>query len=427
MDIKDGSVMPRHATGVNLISVYNQKPSTGSGAEEPLPLFVRVQDQATVQAFCTQTSMRCQIPEQWRHVNYTTPYNQLPRGSEVGSCELRKDARGESYFEFDRQGCGARREWEEGSLDNSRAKDSITLKVKSTDIANLVMDWKKRDPVGAMLFVPDQKNPRAVPIELPPDLGCSCSTALAKGRPAAGNNKVSSGYSALIPVAGTTVSTGYSALMSAGGTSSWNNNRGIGAAPLTSASVSLMGVATLRVASDASFYDATSNFTYASTSGRFYLQASTIFKKDHISIATCVAGRTVEELSYTDPALLLRPLDRYCANRDFDVDEYKNPVNATHRISLRKFRFEGAKQLVIQCQLEACVERPCGVCNQPSAILVGRMLMERKVGVAILKMVLVCYVLWEQVCSMEGIMISACGNKVMIWIVKLLRQSDSIV
>ena len=68
---------------------------------------------------------------------------------------------------------------------------------------------------------------------------------------------------------------------------------------------------------------------------------------------------------YTQHIFALQPLRNYCYNSTFDAMEERAPSGITHmhRLSMRKFKFQGTTDVFMQCKIRACAMQPCGICT----------------------------------------------------------------
>ena len=97
---------------------------------------------------------------------------------------------------------------------------------------------------------------------------------------------------------------------------------------------------------------------------RFYLEVSTKFTRNRITISDCFAAH--EEQYINSSSIRLEPRRDYCDNSTFDTQDERAPNGVTHmdRISMKKFKFSGSTDVFLQCKMRACAQRPCGVCRR---------------------------------------------------------------
>jgi hypothetical protein len=105
---------------------------------------------------------------------------------------------------------------------------------------------------------------------------------------------------------------------------------------------------------------------------RFYLEVSTKFTRNRITISDCTASNKEQLLN---DSTALRPKMNYCDNSTFDTMTERSPNGVTHmdRLSMKKFKFQTSVDVFMQCKIRACAQQPCGVCtgNNPARQLGG--------------------------------------------------------
>lgn len=113
---------------------------------------------------------------------------------------------------------------------------------------------------------------------------------------------------------------------------------------------------------------ANSDFAYPVVVKRFYLEMSTKFMRNMITIKDCQAAPFSAELNTT---AAIRIVHDYCADGRFDVRYERPPAGYTHiaRISMKKFKFQNAQTVTMQCTIHACGRLPCGSCQKTLAEL----------------------------------------------------------
>lgn len=79
---------------------------------------------------------------------------------------------------------------------------------------------------------------------------------------------------------------------------------------------------------------------------RFYIEVSTVFVKNHITIKQCEAAADVADFNTTRA---LRFVDNFCGQPGFDLRYSKNPDWMTNmdRISVQKFKFQTGNTVCI--------------------------------------------------------------------------------
>jgi hypothetical protein len=95
---------------------------------------------------------------------------------------------------------------------------------------------------------------------------------------------------------------------------------------------------------------------------RFYLEVSTKFTRNRITISDCTASN---EERLLNGSTALKPRTKYCDNSTFDTRTESSPAGVTHmdRISMKKFKFHTTTDVFMQCKIRACAAQPCGTCQ----------------------------------------------------------------
>merc|ERR1711871_1387314 len=95
---------------------------------------------------------------------------------------------------------------------------------------------------------------------------------------------------------------------------------------------------------------------------RFYLEVSTKFTRNRITISDCTASNREQLLNGTSA---LKPRMNYCDNSTFDTRTEASPAGVTHmdRVSMKKFKFHTTTDVFMQCKIRACAAQPCGTCK----------------------------------------------------------------
>lgn len=125
-------------------------------------------------------------------------------------------------------------------------------------------------------------------------------------------------------------------------------------------------VATMRVYSDPTYSvlvretgtPSTSNFPVLVT--RFYVEISTKFTRNRITISDCNAAHSEDSLNATTA---LKPRFGYCDNSTFDTRDERIGVTHMQRLSFKKFKFQNTTDVFFQCKIRACARQPCGLCS----------------------------------------------------------------
>lgn len=127
-------------------------------------------------------------------------------------------------------------------------------------------------------------------------------------------------------------------------------------------------VATLRVYQDPTYsIPASSIAALPIVVSRFFLEMSTKFTRNRISISDCTAAHLEHLLN---DSASVRPRKNYCDNSTFDSQPERAPPGVTHleRLSMKKFKFQGTTDVFMQCKLRACAQQPCGICTGRRAL-----------------------------------------------------------
>jgi hypothetical protein len=122
-------------------------------------------------------------------------------------------------------------------------------------------------------------------------------------------------------------------------------------------------VATLRMYQDPTYsIPASSTAAMPIVVSRFYLEVSTKFTRNRITISDCTSAHVEASLNATDA---LKPRSNYCDNSTFDTMTERSPNGVTHmdRLSMKKFKYQGTTDVFMQCKIRACAQQPCGVCT----------------------------------------------------------------
>ena len=121
-------------------------------------------------------------------------------------------------------------------------------------------------------------------------------------------------------------------------------------------------IATLRMYNDPTYSIAASaDSAMPIVVSRFYLEVSTKFTRNRITVSDCTASNKEQSLNATSA---LMPRMGYCDNSTFDTRTEPVPAGVTHmdRLSMKKFKFQGTTDVFMQCKLRACAQQPCGIC-----------------------------------------------------------------
>lgn len=125
-------------------------------------------------------------------------------------------------------------------------------------------------------------------------------------------------------------------------------------------------VATLRMYHDPTYsLSAEQDSTMPIVVSRFYLEVSTKFTRNRITISDCTASNKEVLLNGSSA---LKPRSKYCDNSTFDTRTESSPAGVTHmdRISMKKFKFHTTTDVFMQCKIRACAAQPCGTCQAKS-------------------------------------------------------------
>jgi len=396
-----GTKMYNAGSGYSVVGVYGSADvtATSAGDEDGLNArYVETSDWTVPNVTCTPTTMHCPVPGVWAHINYTTP-SLYPEPAE-GSCQQQKagvsslvgcgdktglDTRwygdfpgdytsapgvsaqntneedngqtvaddvaqakhanwagncgnAESYFWLEKIACGSTR-----AFDTARSLiiDNIVLTPTPEDIRTILdLYYTTKAPLGTVTGG-DYNNPGItfidadyhVPPVLPPKLDCTCHAGM-------------DAYASLLSVVSLTPTPG---------------------APVTlDPEVLNTGtskiVATLRLYQDPTYSIPSSNTQHIPmVVSRFYLEMSTKFTRNRITVSDCQAAHVENKLNATDA---LHPRTLYCDNSTFNTRDEAVPAGVTHmqRLSMRKFKFQSTDDVFFQCKLRACASPPCGSC-----------------------------------------------------------------
>ena len=372
-----------------------------SGSEDIVnSRYVETSDWIVPNVTCTPTTMHCPVPYTWAHINYTTP-SLYPEPAE-GSCQQQKTGTSSlqgcgdmtglsdrqysdlsttsngasgtsdggdsaqntesedngqvhwddsaqqehknwagncgnaaSYFWFEKIACGSTRTF---YTERSLIVDFVQLTPTPEDIQSILdIYYTTKAPLAGadgspgLTFIDGDYH---VPPVLPPRLNCSCSAGM-------------DAYASLLSVVSKTPTPG---------------------APVTlDPEVLNTGtskiVATLRMYQDPTYsIPASAAQNIPVVISRFYLEVSTKFTRNRITIESCNSAHTEAKLNATDA---LKPRDDYCDNSTFDSKTEPVPAGVTHmdRISMKKFKFQTTTDVFMQCKIRACAQQPCGTCG----------------------------------------------------------------
>ena len=382
-------LMANAASGFKVVKIV-------SGSESSDSRYVETYDWIVPNVTCTPTTMHCPVPTTWAHINYTTP-SLYPEPAE-GSCQQQKagtsslsgcgDMTGlsdreysdlstggvtqdggdsaqnneaedngqphwddtaqqkhrnwagncgdaTSYFWFEKIACGSTRTF---YTDRSLIVDFVQLTPTPEDI-NAILDlyYTTKAPLAGASGSPGLtfiNGDYHIPPVLPPKLNCSCSAGM-------------DAYASLLSVVSETPTPG---------------------APVTlDPEVLNTGtskiVATLRMYQDPTYsIPASAAQNIPVVISRFYLEVSTKFTRNRITISDCNSAHTEAKLNASDR---LKPRSDYCDNSTFDSKTEAVPAGVTHmdRISMKKFKFQTTTDVFMQCKIRACAQQPCGTCG----------------------------------------------------------------
>ena len=357
--------------------------------------YVETYDWLVPNVTCTPTTMHCPLPTTWAHINYTTP-SLYPEPAE-GSCLQQKtgtsslsgcsdksnlntrwysanspntvepgvsqqntneedngqavaaDSFGRdhanwagncgdatSYFWFEKIACGSSRTF---LTDRSLIEDFVQLTPTWEDIQQILdLYYTTKAPLKGdgstgpgITFI--NADYHVAPV-LPPKVNCSCLASM-------------DAYASLLSVVSLTPTPG---------------------APVTldpevlNTGTSKM-VATLRMYQDPTYsIPASSTAAMPIVVSRFYLEVSTKFTRNRITISDCTSAHVESSLNASDA---LKPRLNYCDNSTFDTLPERSPNGVTHmdRLSMKKFKYQGTTDVFMQCKIRACAQQPCGVCT----------------------------------------------------------------
>ena len=357
--------------------------------------YVETYDWLVPNVTCTPTTMHCPLPTTWAHINYTTP-SLYPEPAE-GSCLQQKtgtsslsgcsdksnlntrwysanspntvepgvsqqntneedngqavaaDSFGRdhanwagncgdatSYFWFEKIACGSSRTF---LTDRSLIEDFVQLTPTWEDIQQILdLYYTTKAPLAGdgstgpgITFI--NADYHVAPV-LPPKVNCSCMASM-------------DAYASLLSVVSLTPTPG---------------------APVTldpevlNTGTSKM-VATLRMYQDPTYsIPASSTAAMPIVVSRFYLEVSTKFTRNRITISDCTSAHVESSLNASDA---LKPRLNYCDNSTFDTLPERSPNGVTHmdRLSMKKFKYQGTTDVFMQCKIRACAQQPCGVCT----------------------------------------------------------------
>jgi hypothetical protein len=359
--------------------------------------YIETYDWIVPNVTCTPTTMHCPLPSTWAHVDYTTPslYPEPAEGSclqvKTGSSDFEgcsnmnglearwyndqstagvdtaagansagqnleengqtvsDDTGGRdhnnwagncgdaaSYFWFEKIACGSTRTfW----TDRSLIVDFVQLTPTPEHINEILgIYYTTKAPLGADIDTPGITFINAdyhIPPVLPPKVNCTCHAGM-------------DAYASLLSVVSETPTPG---------------------APITldpevlNTGTSKL-VATLRMYQDPTYsIPASSADNMPIVISRFYLEVSTKFTRNRITIEKCNSAHTEAKLNASDA---LYPRKLYCDNSTFDTRTEPVPAGVTHmdRISMKKFKFQSTTDVFMQCKIRACAQQPCGTCSR---------------------------------------------------------------
>lgn len=354
--------------GADIVTTDNSTDSLGDAYESSTILtpsrvnipFVETYDWIVPNTTCSPTTMHCPVPDTWAHINYTTPslYPEPAEGSclqqksgsnSLWDCMHKADVLGrgwtancgdaKSYFWFEKIACGSERTF---YTERSLIQDFVQLSPMPEDIQMILdMYFTTKAPTisasgrvtpGLSVALEDHYTPI-----MPPKINCTCLSAM-------------DAFSSLLSVVSQTPTPG---------------------APVTldpeilNTGESKM-VATLRVYSDPTYsVVAVEGRVLPTTVSRFYIEASTKFTRNRITISECTAAHEEGALNAVDGAQMRTA---FCDNSMFDVRPEIVPPGVTHmdRLSMKKFKFGGdVTHVWLQCKILACPQQPCGSCEEP--------------------------------------------------------------
>jgi hypothetical protein len=414
LELSTGTPMAQGASGYRVVSVYGSADAAAYDVDDSTDsqtartynteyrpqdtvsdAYVETRDWLVPNVTCTPTTMHCPLPSTWAHINYTTP-SLYPEPAE-GSCLQQKsgvsslsgcsdktnlntrwysanspttsqpgnslqntdeedngqavaaDSHGakhanwagncgdaSSYFWFEKIACGSTRTFH---TDRSLIEDFVQLTPTWEDIQQILdLYYTTKAPLAGdgaagpgFTFINADYH---VPPVLPPKVNCSCMASM-------------DAYASLLSVVSKTPTPG---------------------APVTldpevlNTGTSKM-IATLRMYQDPTYsIPASSTAAMPVVVSRFYLEVSTKFTRNRITISDCTSAHKENSLNATDA---LKPRLNYCDNSTFDTLPERSPAGVTHmdRLSMKKFKYQGTTDVFMQCKIRACAQQPCGVCT----------------------------------------------------------------
>jgi hypothetical protein len=245
-----------------------------------------------------------------------------------------------SYFWFEKIACGSTRIFHTDG--RSLIEDSIVLSPTWEAIRDILAEYYT---TKAPLAGADQGNGMAgftfinadyhVAPVLPPKVECSCLAAM-------------DAYASLLSVQSKTPTPGAPVTLD----------------PEVLNTGSSKIVATLRMYHDPTYsLSAEQDSTMPIVVSRFYLEVSTKFTRNRITISDCTASNREQLLNASNA---LKPRFQYCDNSTFDTRTEASPAGVTHmdRISMKKFKFHTTTDVFMQCKIRACAAQPCGTCDR---------------------------------------------------------------
>jgi len=356
--------------------------------------YVETYDWLVPNVTCTPTTMHCPLPTVWAHINYTTPslYPEPAEGSclqqktgtsSLSGCSDKMDlntrwysanspttdtpgvsqqntdeednAQGvsadtytqhypnwagncgdaASYFWFEKIACGSTRTF---LTDRSLIEDFVQLTPTWEDIQQILDLYYttkapltgRDDNVGFTFITADY---HIAPV-LPPKVNCTCHAAM-------------DAYASLLSVVSKTPTPGAPVTLD----------------PEVLNTGSSKMVATLRMYQDPTYsIPASSVAALPIVVTRFYLEVSTKFTRNRITISDCHASNKESLLNGTTS---LKMRMNYCDNSTFDSKTERSPNGVTHmdRMSMKKFKFQTTTDVFVQCKIRACAQQPCGFCT----------------------------------------------------------------
>jgi hypothetical protein len=240
-----------------------------------------------------------------------------------------------SYFWFEKIACGSTRSF---LTDRSLIHDFVQLTPTWEDIQNILdLYYTTKAPLqgrdGGVGYTFITADYHIAPV-LPPKINCSCMAAM-------------DAYASLLSVVSKTPTPGAPVTLD----------------PEILNSGTSKIVATLRMYQDPTYsIPASSVMAMPIIVVRFYLEVSTKFTRNRITISDCTASHTEGLLNDTTA---LKPRLNYCDNSTFDTQYEREPNGVTHmqRLSMKKFKFQTTTDVFMQCKIRACAQQPCGICT----------------------------------------------------------------